>query len=142
MTPDEHQRERMRHWSRAFASTMQHRTFVDADIALAEFDKRFPAPAAVGVATGTREDRSRSYDEAFNDGWRTAQRAAVPPADPEYESLRTKARYWDALESARVRITHQFDGTWTVDHDAMPVAPRYETLREAVQAAIDAGALK
>lgn len=125
MTPDEHQRERRALWCAAYIEAKgfaEDRALI-ADNCVIEFDKRFPAPAAV-------EPEPRITIE-----WPAC-------GDAELAALREKARLWDALESARVRITHQFDGTWTVDHDAMPVAPRYETLREAVQAAIDAGALK
>lgn len=118
MTPDEHQRERMRHWSRAFASTMQHRTFVDADIALAEFDKRFPAPSAAAPV----EPNGQFF---------------IPPA--ELASLRQKARLWDAVASGKLGI-YPRDGDfavhWDVGHSVRPTA------EEAVEAAIAAGALK
>lgn len=145
MNQDEHQRERMRAWIAAFTATIPTDcgAHVTADGMLASFDKRFPAPAAVGVATGTREDRSRSYDEAFNDGWRTAQRAAVPPADPEYESLRTKARYWDAVASRKFSLNAMCDESWTWDTNLGPCSRsrNFHTAEEAVQAAIDSGAL-
>lgn len=126
MTPDEHQRERMRHWSRAFASTMQHRTFVDADIALAEFDKRFPAPSAAAPV----EPNGQFF---------------IPPA--ELAALRQKARLWDAVASGKCRLFHtrieRLPQFWVMHGKGFGGSThKFPTAEEAVEAAIAAGALK
>ena len=127
MTNDEHQRERMRHWSASFlASTALCAPHQNADMALAEFDKRFPAPA------------EQADDAGFN--YKDVASADVTVA--ELATLRDKARLWDAVASGKVRVFRRIgvgyiaefsDGMWT---KGCPTAA------EAVEDAIAAGALK
>lgn len=86
MTPDEHQRERMRAWIHVAA----HTDTDNADYMLAAFDKRFPAPTAVEVAP-----LFNRYSEGYSDGARAA-RSGIPN-ETELAALREKARYWDAM---------------------------------------------
>lgn len=130
MNQDEHQRERMRAWITFRISQFNGYGLSahDADERLAEFDKRFPAPAAVEVAN--------VYDSS--DG-------RVPVIDAtELASLRTKARLWDAVASGKVRLMAAFGNGWRADfiNDGIAFTKYGDTPEEAVQAAIDAGALK
>lgn len=59
----------------------------------------------------------------------------------ELGPLKKKAEFWDAVASGKVRLRNQFDDTWTADYGPYLTA-RYLTAAEAIQAAIDAGALK
>lgn len=98
MTHSDHQLERMRHWSRSYAAATVHACNPAwqgarddfADSALAEFDKRFPAPTAVEVAPPFNR-----YSEGYSDGARAA-RSGIPN-ETELAALREKARYWDAM---------------------------------------------
>jgi len=130
MTNDEHQRERMRAWIHVAA----HTDTDNADYMLAAFDKRFPAPAlpvpdqsAMGMAVA---------------GTILAQTA-------ELATLRDKARWWDAVASGKVRLVAAIDmrSVWWADYGTQPgkytaCTRNFHTAAEAVQAAIDAGALK
>lgn len=137
MTPDEHQREKMRLWA-----WMYENNFIKgnppewcsdfADTAVAEFDKRFPAPAAVEVAPISPDER---HDYAM-----LAKEVGI---------LRTKARLWDAVASGKVRLVAAIGvpSVWWADYGTQPgkytaSTRNFHTAAEAVQAAIDAGALK
>lgn len=137
MTPDEHQRERMLVWRGAFqvsdfgaASASNY-----ADLALAEFDKRFPAPAlpvpdqsAMGMAVA---------------GTILAQTA-------ELTTLRDKARLWDAVADGAINLSYYesagFQASWPAPAanggTARCGSGSKHTAAEAVEAAIAAGALK
>ena len=112
MTPDEHQREKMRLWA-----WMYENNFIKgnppewcsdfADTALAEFDKRFPAPTAVEVAPALPKAIASTWpapdkrtlmewtDHLQKKELHLDQREALL-AD-ELAALREKARYWDAM---------------------------------------------
>lgn len=141
MDRDEHQRERMRHWSRSYAAATLHACNPAwqgarddfADLALAEFDKRFPAPAAVEVAKAPAlTTMSLAVAETI-----LAQEA-------ELATLRIKARYWDAVRLGVIEIFRRSTGEWwaTWANSGRTTDGYYSTAEEAVQAAIDAGALK
>lgn len=129
MPPDEHQRERMRAWVQAYSdcgAELPETLAMFADASLAEFDKRFPAPAlpvpdqsAMGMAVA---------------GTILAQTA-------ELATLREKARMWDAVASGKIILDH-YDGNgwrcWTFGGTATAY---FKSATEAVQAAIEAGAL-
>lgn len=134
MTPDEHQRERMRHWSRAFVSVLScntiHASARTGDDALAELDKRFPAPSAAAPVEPV----------AIRD---TRLRVDIPAA--EFASLRQKARLWDAVASGKVRIDYNLQDTYGAFYGPIGKGKRtdnMDTAEEAVEAAIAAGALK
>lgn len=137
MNQDEHQRERMRAWVAAFTATIPTDcgAHVTADGMLASFDKRFPAPAAVGVAkTPTLTTMSLDVAETI-----LAQEA-------ELASLRTKALLWDAVASGKVSPRQAASGRWAAWYDhaegRQDRTAYKQTAEEAVQAAIDAGALE
>lgn len=102
-----------------------------ADNVLAEFDKRFPAPAAVDPAS-------------------------IPfvPADAlnavsghELATLRQKARLWDAVGSGRIELRRTVSGIkppkwWAFYGPCDRKTKLTESAAEAVEAAIAAGALK
>lgn len=118
-----HQRERMRAWIHVAA----HTDTDNADYMLAAFDKRFPAPAlpvpdqsAMGMAVA---------------GTILAQTA-------ELTTLRDKARLWDAVASGQVRLFADTNGFWCEWDDGNVWDTVKPTAAEAVQAAIDAGALR
>ncbi len=132
MTPDEHQRERMRLWIdvaaelRSSAKADYLAASLAADKLLSEFDKRFPAPsAAAPVEPVTIRD--------------TRLRVDIPAA--ELASLRQKARLWDAVASGKVRISVAGRAycTWNLGNEMTSLC---DTAEEAVEAAIAAGALK
>lgn len=146
MNQDEHQRERMRTWSlhysrRDYASP--HEACDRADSKLAEFDKRFPAPAAVEVAP-VPLGNSRAYTLGYQDGERDASSAIAE----ELASLRQKARLWDAVASGKVSVIHWKSEigsscNYTVPgSDNLHCGSAFPTAEEAVEAAIAAGALK
>lgn len=123
MTNDEHQRERMRHWSASFlASTALCAPHQNADMALAEFDKRFPAPA---LPVPDQSAMGRAVSET------------ILAQTDELATLRAKARLWDAVRSGKVDLVRSADGDGFYANDKFRA-----TAAEAVQAAIDAGALK
>ena len=121
MTPDEHQRERITTWRLAYngecAQDPEDRALAAA-CALAEFDKRFPAPSAAAPV---------EPDGQF----------FIPPA--ELATLRQKARLWDAVASGKLGI-YPRDGDFAVHWDiGYSIRP---TAAEAVESAIAQGALK
>lgn len=126
MNQDGHQRERMRVWTEAFSIFNKEIPAIPdaaeyADSALAEFDKRFPAPAAV------------EPEPRINIEWPAC-------GDAELASLRTKARLWDAVASGKVQLEMYPSGTACVSWEHGDRT--YPTAAEAVEAAIAAGALK
>lgn len=134
MNQDEHQRERMRAWVHWAPTT----NIEQVDWLLAEFDKRFPAPAAVEVAKAPALT-TMSLDVA----------ETILAQEAELASLRTKARLWDAVASGKLRLaaTGTMPTAWWVDYNGKPGAymagtKNFPTAAEAVQAAIDAGALR
>lgn len=129
MNQDEHQRERMRAWVHWAPTT----NIEQVDWLLAEFDKRFPAPAAVEVAKAPALT-TMSLDVA----------ETILAQEAELASLRTKARLWDAVASGKVRLMAAFGNGWRADfiNDGIAFTKYGDTPEEAVQAAIDAGALK
>ena len=128
MTPDEHQRERMRAWAGWAALT----NIEQVDWLLAEFDKRFPAPSAAAPVEPAVEI-ANVYDSI--DG-------RVPVIDAaELASLRQKARLWNAVASGTVRLSVAGRAycTWDLGNEMTSLC---DTAEEAVEAAIAAGALK
>ncbi len=129
MTPDEHQRERMRAWVTVFAATIPTAcgAHVTADGMLDSFDKRFPAPSAAAPVEPDQSAMGMAVSSLILD--QTAELAA----------LRQKARLWDAVASGKLGI-YPRDGDfavhWDVGHSMKATA------EEAVEAAIAAGALK
>ena len=135
MTPDEHNSERMRAWIHVAA----HTDTDNADYMLAAFDKRFPAPAAV-------EPVPAEPPMLFA---RTLAAMEERDAAAELAALREKARLWDAVASGKVRLVAAIDmrSVWWADYGTQPgkytaCTRNFHTAAEAVQAAIDAGALK
>lgn len=130
MTPDEHQRERMR----AFLAGAKHNIRY-ADSVLEEFDKRFPAPSAAAPV----------MPMAMAGTINGTPFTSIPETQAELASLRQKARYWDAVASGKVRLYIADDSNFYVAFDTADDAiggHQFPTAAEAVQAAIDAGALK
>ena len=153
MTPDEHQRERMRHWSRTFVAVLPSNTINvsanTANDALAHFDVSFPAPSAAApvepVAPSVFAYDVKVIDVetyAANMAELETLRRTQAMHDAELASLRQKARLWDAVASGKVRLSFYADGYFSVDHGSDAFTGRYPTAGEAVEAAIAAGALK
>ena len=158
-----HQRERMRAWVRVYDSPEY------ADQVLAEFDKRFPAPtsqsatppppAAQAVEVAPSKDdavcalnfiRSCAVNGTLPswllDGKDIALAKGFAAVDAELAALREKARLWDAVASRKVRLTCDFQGMFAALFDKGEQVGGwqtsfYTTAAEAVQAAIDSGAL-
>mgnify|MGYP006393458789 CR=1 FL=1 len=152
MTPDEHQRERMRHWSRTY-STTDAVVSIDssecADAALAAFDKRFPAPSAAAPVKPVASSVFAYDVKVIDVETYTADMAELETLrrtqamhNSELASLRQKALLWDVVASGKVRLSFYADGYFSVDHGSDAFTGRYPTAGEAVEAAIAAGALK
>ncbi len=136
MTTDEHQRERMRHWSRVGSKAWEEgymRAAELADGALAEFDKRFPPPSAAAPVEPVA-DAHRDMTSVYQ------------IAGPELASLRQKARLWDAVAGGKVRLEVNNHGrlfiVWYGPESRGIRTEGFPTAEEAVEAAIAAGALK
>lgn len=155
MPPDEHQRERMRAWVQAYSdcgAELPETLAMFADASLAEFDKRFPAPAlpvpdqsAMGMAVAgtilaqtaelaTLREKARLFDKLCEE---------LPPG------WKQNLRYWDAVASGKFILewsaVTEHDIGWSVTFHILSVQKTlqfFSTAAEAVQAAIDAGALK
>ena len=126
MTHDDHQRERMRHWSQVHSHAYD-RVGQDeiADNSLAEFDKRFPAPSAAAPVSPI-VDRSNLAD-------------TITVRQDHYTALEDKARLWDAVASGKLGI-YPRDGDFAVHWDiGYSIRP---TAAEAVESAIAQGAFK
>lgn len=164
MTPDEHQRERMATWR---VARCRVGGFADgADELLAEFDKRFPAPASPSEpkVQAAVEPVPAEPPMLFA---RTLAAMEERDAAAELAALREKARlfdklceelppgwkqnlrYWDAVASGKVRLVAAIGvpSVWWADYGTQPgkytaSTRNFHTAAEAVQAAIDAGALK
>ena len=170
MTPDEHQREKMRLWA-----WMYENNFIKgnppewcsdfADTAVAEFDKRFPAPAspsepkvqaaaevapALPKAIASTQPMSEhrklmEWTEHLQLKERRLEQQEALLAD-ELTTLREKARYWDAVASGKVRLVRDEDATnsilWGAVYNNSHSTDWYISAAGAVQAAIDEGALK
>lgn len=160
MNQDEHQRERMRAWVSAWVSTDANISVPGAclwsDTMLTEFDKRFPAPAAVEVAPAlpkaiastqpmSEHRKLMEWKEHLQLKELRLEQQEALLAD-ELTTLREKARYWDAVRSGKVRCICNFEGMFAAQFDKGEEmgwqTSYYPTAEEAVQAAIDAGALK
>lgn len=157
MTHDEYQRERMRLWARMYVSN-----FVDgnppgrcsdfADDAVVEFDKRFPAPvepvAEVAPQTPAEDYVNRSYSRGYHDGAQSVMQGM--PTIAELTTLREKARLWDAVADGAINLSYYesagFQASWPAPAanggTARCGSGSKHTAAEAVEAAIDAGALK
>lgn len=122
MTPDEHQRERMRAWVALLAAGWNSEICTKQ---MAIFDAEFPAHAAAPVKPGG--------DKTF---WAMTE--------SEYTSLRQKARLWDAVASGKVRLDFYVYGPpeFEAAYGDGCFTPRFPTAEEAVEAAIAAGATK
>ena len=145
-----HQRERMRAWIHVAA----HTDTDNADYMLAAFDKRFPAPTsqsatppppaaqAVEVApldTNERHDYAMLAQEVST----LCEKARLyDKLCSELGPLKKKAEFWDAVASGKIILDH-YDGNgwrcWTFGGTATAY---FKSAAEAVQAAIDVGALK
>lgn len=153
MTHDDHQRERMRVWAHAFlASTALCAPHQNADMALAEFDKRFPAPsAAAPVEPVASHAQPRVTCPApvmpmAVDSY-TGSLSAVQTIDvSELASLRQKARLWDAvIEGVNLHKHNNPAWGWSCSWSGSATynGERYfPTAEEAVESAIAQGALK
>ena len=142
MTHDDHQRERMRHWSQVHSHAYD-RVGQDeiADNSLAEFDKRFPAPSAAAPVEPVAETMP-APPMLFA---RTLAAMEERDAAAELASLRQKARLWDAVKDGKVLIHRTESGAWIAEFgspDNPEVTGFFPTAEEAVEAAIAAGALK
>jgi len=153
MTHDDHQRERMRHWSQVHSHAYD-RVGQDeiADNSLAEFDKRFPAPSAAAPVEPVASSVF-AYDVKVIDVETYAAdmaeletlRRTQAMHDAELASLRQKARLWDAVKDGKVLIHRTESGAWFAEFgspDNPEVTGFFPTAEEAVEAAIAAGALK
>ena len=149
MTHDDHQRERMRHWSQVHSHAYD-RVGQDeiADNSLAEFDKRFPAPSAAApvepVASSVFAYDVKVIDvETYKADMAELEtlRRTQAMHDAELASLRQKARLWDAVASGKVRISVAGRAycTWNLGNEMTSLC---DTAEEAVEAAIAAGATK
>ena len=149
MSDDEHQRERMRHWARAFNDAYEindsELSGRAADFALAEFDKRFPAPSAVAPVEPVAK-RVELYDAGYDEGYKCGLRDGGEIAEPELAALRQKARLWDAVGSGKVVLLYDdrelFAGRYDKEDSIGWQTGWFPTAEEAVEAAIAAGALK
>lgn len=164
MTHDEHQMARRLAWIHVAA----HTDTDNADYMLAAFDKRFPAPvepvAEAATQTPAEDYVNRSYSRGYHDGAQSVMQGM--PTIAELDTLRQKARlydklcselgtlkkkaeFWDALASRKVRLVAGIgaQSVWWADYGTKPgnytdCTRNFHTAAEAVQAAIDAGALK
>lgn len=136
MTNDEHQRERMRAWTHVAAHTDTD-WIENADYMLAAFDKRFPAPTSQSAtppppAAQAVEVAPISPDER-HDYAMLAQEVGI---------LRNKARLWDAVASGKIILDHYDGNCWRCWTFGGTATAYFKSAAEAVQAAIDVGALK
>ena len=147
MTPDEHYQSRMAMWMtvRACMTPYQTDRVQAADDAVADFDKRFPAPSAgvtyapvTGILDGP--PAAAAPVEPGADAHRDMT-SVYQIAGPELASLRQKARLWDAVASGKVRLSVAGRAycTWALGNEMTSLC---DTAAEAVEAAIAAGALK
>lgn len=145
MTPDEHQRERITTWRLAYngecAQDPEDRARA-AECALAEFDKRFPAPSdAAPVEPETDRERRENLHCVISD---LADQCRE--ANAELAALRQKARLWDAVASGKVVLLYDdrelFAGRYDKEDSIGWQTGWFNTAEEAVEAAIAAGALK
>lgn len=157
MTPDEHQRERMRAWAGWAALT----NIEQVDWLLAAFDKRFPAPPVAGHMQPHVMHFAPGMPLPF-DSFTSSFPApsAAAPVEPDVElsgyfvpvaelaSLRQKARLWDAVASGKVSLRPPLYGDKFValyeirGCEFQKTTEMLPTAEEAVEAAIAAGALK
>ena len=149
MTPDEHAKERMRHWT---ASYIHHQHTpapgLIADAALNAFDARFPAPSAAApvepVASSVFAYDVKVIDvETYTTDMAELEtlRRTQAMHNSELATLRQKARLWDAVASGKVRLSVAGRAycTWALGSEMTPLC---DTAEEAVESAIAQGALK